>query len=111
MVGGIIFGFWSGHRLTLLVPFGEGGWNTLGKILVWLVLVGLCLCISGGIGLFGIFFPVLKVIHFCWEMICLFKDKCLKMSWCNNVVFGIAVYLIIPVLLLVGFLVTRSPQA
>ena len=111
LLGGIILGFWGGTKLTGMVPFGEGIWSILGKILVWLVLTGICLGFCGGIGFFGFFIPCLKVIHLGWELLCDLKDKYLKMSWCSDFFFGLLLYLVIPVLLLVGFLVTRGPRA
>lgn len=107
---GIILGFWSGSKLTGMVPLGESIWEILGKVLIWLVLTGICLVVCGGIGLF-FFLVFLKLIHLGWELLCGFKDKYLKMSWCNNFVFGLLLYLVIPVLLLVGFLVTRGPRS
>ena len=108
LIGGIVGGFWGGTKLTGMIPFGEGGWETFGKVVVWLVLTAICLAVSGGIGFFILFQGGIACIKGLWEFELMLKDKVLKMEWLGEVTFGIAVYLVIPVLLFVGYIFTRA---
>ena len=107
VVLGVIYSVIGAIKLTGLIPFGEGWIALLGPLVVGFFLSVMALGVGGVLGVYLVLLPCMWCLGALWGLLCMFKDKVLKMSWCPNVLFGIMIYVIIPGLLLTGFILTK----
>ena len=110
-VGSILFcvggGIWGGYKLTAMMNFGTDWVAWVLKLVIGLVLCFIGLLLGGALSGFLIGGPALFLLSLVWLGITFFKDKCLRLTWMNDVFFAFLLYGIIPGSLLTLLLLSK----